>query len=284
MTQPPIVVLTDFGNQDPFVGIMKGVINRLAPTCSIIDLSNEIPPGDLLQGAITLWRSQPYFQDGSIFLSVIDPGVGTSRLGIAARIGRQFFIGPDNGLLSFVFQDGSECRALDEAAYQLPEPGSTFHGRDVFAPAAAHLAGGADLSTFGRLVREPVRLPSPRWQIMEDGGLEGEVLFGDRFGNALTSLGKLRLVEAGFHVRGWLPGPKSEFDLGWGSAVRLQDGRRLEYARTFGDIPQGEFAWIVGSTGLIEIAANQNRAVEGLQLRRGSRVTLEGSRQDAARR
>ena len=138
----PIVILTDFGTADPFVGIMKGVINQIAPTTPIIDLTHEISPGDIRQGAITLWQSIHYFTAGSIFLAVIDPGVGTYRRPILFKSGGYKFIAPDNGVLSYIFNDSPKAWEISNSQLALPNPGTTFHGRDIFAPAAAHASLG----------------------------------------------------------------------------------------------------------------------------------------------
>ena len=161
---PLIALITDFGENDPFVGIMKGVISKIAPGTKMIDITHNIPPGDIQRAAIMLWQSRPYFTPGSIFLTVVDPGVGTSRRGLIGCSADHIFIGPDNGIFSFVMDSSSEQWELDNQRYQLPHPGTTFHGRDIFAPAAAYTAEGVFGSEFGPVVNDMLRLPKPHFR------------------------------------------------------------------------------------------------------------------------
>lgn len=276
---PPIAILTDFGNGDPFVGIMKGVILTIAPQARLIDISHDIPPGDIKRGAVMLWQSLKYFPEGTIFLSVVDPGVGTSRQGMILQSGPYKFVGPDNGLFSFILKNKIEAWELVNPKFQLPSPGSTFHGRDIFAPAAAHAANGIQGSRFGPPISEIVELFPPRLEVKPDR-IEGEVLYADRFGNLLTSLGE------------WIPSERENYKLEpWlaisaalekeiyitknQASVILPDGRTLTFVDTFSDIPDGECGMLVGSSGLVEIAANRNRALDLLSLSSGDPITLE---------
>jgi S-adenosylmethionine hydrolase len=272
---PPIILLTDFGSKDPFVGIMKGVISSIMPTCVIIDLSHEIQPGAIRQGAVTLWQSIPYFAPGSIFLVVIDPGVGTARRAIAAKSGGYTFIAPDNGVLSFI--NGPDLRAweLTNPAYRLPNPGLTFHGRDIFAPAAAHAARGVELANFGNPISEIQILPSPKLDMPERGKLVGETLFQDRFGNMLTSLGKFsQKGKKELYFVPWVGETEafvSDID---GIEAELSDGTTLPFVRTFANIIPGSCGILLGSSGLLEIAANRQSATNLLNLAPGEPITL----------
>ena len=188
--KPPIVILTDFGTSDPFVGIMKGVIASISPGIPIIDLTHEIPPGDIRLGSIILWQSVSYFPKGSIFLCVVDPGVGTHRQPVILETGNYSFVGPDNGLFSLVLSDPFRAWVLGNPDLALPDPRSTFHGRDIFAPAAAHAAQGVPGSEFGPKVKTLITDPAPVLESSSSRNLEAEVIHIDRFGNALTSLGR----------------------------------------------------------------------------------------------
>lgn len=276
--KPPIALLTDFGHGDPFVGIMKGVILTIAPQTQLIDISHDIPPGDIQRGAVMLWQSQSYLPEGSIFLSVVDPGVGTSRRGIILYARNQIFIGPDNGLFTFILQEEFAAWELTNPKYQLPFPGSTFHGRDVFAPASAHAANGVQGSEFGPPIAEFVKLPFPRLEVKHDR-IEGEVLYCDRFGNLLTSLGKWKSSERDqYNLEPWLglsATLEKEISIAKSkTSLILPDGHALSWEDTFASIPDGECGMLIGSSGLVEIAANQSRAVDLLRLSSGDPVTL----------
>jgi S-adenosylmethionine hydrolase len=271
----PIILLTDFGSKDPFVGIMKGVINRISPECVIIDLSHEIQPGDIRQGAVTLWQSIRYFAPGSIFLVVIDPGVGTKRRAIAAKFDEYTFIAPDNGVLSFVNDPNLRAWEISNPAFSLPNPGTTFHGRDIFAPAAAHAARGVELAKFGNPISDMQILPSPKLDLSEISKLVGETLFQDRFGNMLTSLGKFKWTKKNeLDFRPWV-GETDAFVTNMSSIeAELSDGTRLPFVHTFADIAPGACGILLGSSGLLEIAANRQSATNLLNLAPGEPVIV----------
>lgn len=275
----PIAILTDFGYGDPYVGVMKGVILSIVPQVPIVDISHDIPPGDINLGAFMLWQSNDYFPDGTIFLTVVDPGVGTDRRGVVVETGNKWFIGPDNGLFSFVLEKEFEAWELDNPKFQLPFPGSTFHGRDIFAPAAAYIASGVHGSRFGSPIDEIILLPQPRLEIKSDR-LEGEILHCDRFGNLLTSLGVWKSSEREiFTLEPWIEsGSTMSIEISIDNkraSLVLPDGRTLSWVDTFSDIPEGNCGFLVGSSGLVEIAANRSRAVDLLRLSSGDPVTLQ---------
>lgn len=188
-----ISLTTDFGNLNGFVGTMKGVIWSIAPEAQIADITHDIPPQDVRQGAIALWRAVPFFPPGSIHIAVIDPGVGTQRRPIGARIGSQFFIAPDNGLLTPMLEDAEaagdfiQIVCLDQPRFWLPKVSHTFHGRDIFAPCGAHLAAGVPLSELGTPISDVVRSPLPK-PIRTDDGYLAHILLADVFGNLTTDL------------------------------------------------------------------------------------------------
>ena len=212
MTSPkPILTLTtDFGTKDGFVGTMKGVIWGICPQAQIADISHEVSPQNVLEGAFTLWRAYPFFPAGTVHLAVIDPGVGTSRRPIAARLGEHTFIGPDNGLFTPIYEDAEknswpvETRHLTNEKYFLPGVSRTFHGRDIFAPIAAHLARGVPLTDFGPAITDPVRLLMPKPEKTK-GGWRAHVTVIDVFGNCTTDLPAAALTERDrvvFRLRG----------------------------------------------------------------------------------
>ncbi|MEW6568323.1 MAG: SAM-dependent chlorinase/fluorinase [Chloroflexota bacterium] len=271
-----IALLTDFGSQDTYVGVVKGVIARLAPEAGLIDITHEVPPGDIRRGAFYLWQSVPYFPEGTIFLAVIDPGVGTHRRSLAAAWPRFSCLAPDNGLLTYLLaqQPPSAVHALTSPERRLPTVSATFHGRDVFAPAAAHLARGEAIQRLGPPVTDPVRFPLPLLEALEGPELRGEVLHADRFGNWITSLGCLRQEAADLVFEPWLPGCASMRLPRTGLALRLPDGSLLPLRTTFEEAAAGAPLAYIGSSGLIEIAVNRGRASDLLPHLTGQPVHL----------
>jgi len=271
----PIVILTDFGSTDPFVGIMKGVIAQIAPRSPVIDLTHGIPPGDIRRGAITLWQSVDYFPTGSTFLVVIDPGVGTSRQAILLDNGKYTFIAPNNGVLSFVLGDQPQAWEISNLQLTLPNPGNTFHGRDIFAPAAAHASSGISSDEFGESTMNLEQIPNPRLECPAAGIVQGQTLHADHFGNLLTSLGKYNHQEGQIHFDPWIGDEVNPFTFKSGDArLELVSGQTLPWVNTFADIPPGQCAVILGSSGLLEIVANRQSAANLLNLQPDEPVTL----------
>ena len=186
-------ITTDFGITNGFVGVMKGVIYGIAPDAKIVDISQLISAQNVLEGAYAMWRAVPFFPPESVHVGVVDPGVGTTRRPIGARLGDQFFIAPDNGLLTPLILDAErdgkkvEFVHLDNPKYWLPRVSNTFHGRDIFAPTGAHLAAGVPLSELGTPITDPIRLDLPRPEKTESGWL-AHVTIIDIFGNLTTDL------------------------------------------------------------------------------------------------
>jgi len=273
MTANLIVLLTDFGNTDPYVGIMKGVISQIAPDQKIIDLGHEIPPGDIQQGAFQLWQAAGYFPSGTVFLGVIDPGVGTERKGLYFQRDGQVFIGPDNGLFTYLGYKGTTAAwELANTDFQLPEPSATFHGRDIFAPAAAYAARGISGNQFGPSVLNPEQLPRPICKITADQ-LEGEVISIDRFGNLITSLGQFTLSKKKLELDSWIE-DKSLRMKTRPVLMLSKSGRSLPLVRTFAEIPDRSCAALIGSSGLLEIAANGTAAKSLLDTEVGDPIAL----------
>jgi S-adenosyl-L-methionine hydrolase (adenosine-forming) len=272
-----IGLLTDYGLDDTYVGVMKAVIAGLAPRARIIDLTHAILPGDIQQGAFRLWQTAAFLPHGSIVVAVVDPGVGTSRRGIAAVWDRLTVVAPDNGLLTYLLAEGRprQAVALEDPAYQLPHLSATFHGRDVFAPAAAHLARGLRLEKLGPPVRDLVRFDWPRLELMEGPRLRGQLLHHDHFGNWVTSLGRLSEVEGDLELAPWLPScPPARLPLMARLRALLPTGLALPVQRTFADAPAGTVLAYIGSEGLLEIAVNQGSAAATLPLQSGQEILL----------
>lgn len=186
-------ITTDFGIANGFVGVMKGVIYGIAPDVKIVDISQLISAQNVLEGAYAMWRAVPFFPRGSVHVGVVDPGVGTVRRPIGARLGDQYFIVPDNGLLTPLILDAErkgeavEFVHLDNPKYWLPKVSNTFHGRDIFAPTGAHLAAGIPLKELGTPITDPIRLDMPRPEKTENGWL-AHITIIDIFGNLTTDL------------------------------------------------------------------------------------------------
>ena len=250
--QPIVVLTTDFGTADPFVGIMKGVILSICPAAVIVDLTHGIPPQDVLVGCLALEAACPFFPAGAIHVCVVDPGVGTDRRAVLVRTRRGSFIAPDNGLLSFLEPaEIQEIRALENPRYFLQPLSQTFHGRDVFAPVAGHLASGVKPRSFGEKLHSLTRLQVPRASC-SPSGIEGEVLYFDHFGNAITSF-----------RAGDLPPNTLE--------VRMAE-RRIPLVHAYASVPPGTVLALVGSSGRVEIAVSRGSARGELGLSRGDLV------------
>ena len=188
-----VTILTDFGNNHEFVGVMKGVIYGIAPDVKIVDFTHNIPRHDVREGAIAVWRAYPYFPQGTAHIFVVDPGVGTRRRPIAARINGQYFVGPDNGLLTPVIEDAErdgksvEIVHLQNQKYWLAKVSRTFHGRDIFSPVAAHLANGVALSELGTSFTDPIRVEMSK-PVKTPTGWQAHILAIDSFGNLTLDL------------------------------------------------------------------------------------------------
>ena len=242
-----ITLLTDFGTADGYVGEMKGVLSSEAPGATIVDITHDVPPHDVEFGRLTIARYWRRFPPGTVHVAVVDPGVGSSRAALAVASGDRFLVGPDNGLLSPALLAG-DARVV--SLHVPPGASATFHGRDVFAPAAAQLASGADVDALGPTVTDPQIRRTPEPQRGRAGELIGEIIAIDRFGNAITNLMGAR-----------------------GGRVEI-DSRVVPVSRTYADLDSGDLGAVVGSTGFIEIVVREGSAAELLPLSRGTRVVL----------
>lgn len=239
-----IALLTDFGLKDPYVGVMKGVILRINPEARIIDLSHDIPPQGILDAYFLLSNSYRYFPDGTLFLTVVDPGVGSERKILAVETDAYTFVAPDNGVLGFLQKEGRIRRAVavQNPRYALAPVSNTFHGRDIFAPAAAHLSRGLDLAKLGPAMDRIHRIAPPSPRINREGVLTGEIVSIDRFGNLVTNI----------------PGePIASAD-----AVEIRVGKTVidRMTRSYAEGKKGKLFAIVGSTGNLEISVNKGSA------------------------
>jgi hypothetical protein len=270
----PISFLSDFGHQDEFVGVVHGVIAKLAPESRVIDVGHAFPRGNVKTAALALTRSIQYMPEG-VCLAVVDPGVGTTRKAIAAETPWGTFVGPDNGLLSpAVAMVGGAGRvvSIENPETMIPSPGETFHGRDVFAPAAALLAAGdAALEDLGPVVPgdELVPLLLPLTEA-RGGVVSGEAWWVDGFGNVQTNIGPEDLGPLG---------------LGPGQTVTVKVGSTLHsvpWVSSYGDVGEGEMLIHVDSVGLLALAVRGGRADDDLNLAEGVAVSLAGSRSTTA--
>lgn len=241
-----ITLLTDFGEQDGYVGVMKGVILGLNPQVILVDLAHALPPQDIVAAALVLQAAQPYFPPETIHLAVVDPGVGTCRRALAIRCRKQFWVGPDNGLFHLILEGHPDFEAvcLENPAYFLPHVSATFHGRDVFAPVAAHLSRGVALSCFGPPIHDPVPLdfPPPEFDYQ---AIRGEIIHVDRFGNLISNI---RFSE----LRTWQQERPVVLEVGSTRVSRL--------SRTYAEVPPGELLALEGSHGYLEIACARGSA------------------------
>ena len=255
-----ITLLTDFGTRDAYVASMKGAILNLNPEAVLVDLSHEIPPQDVRAGALILAQAAPYFPPGTIDLAVVDPGVGSLRRALAACCRGHFWVGPDNGLFHLIFRQAFPLNivALENPVYFRPQVSATFHGRDIFAPVAAHLSLGVDLSRLGPSITDPVLLDWPEPSFVPEA-IRGEIIYVDHFGNLVSN------VRAG-ELAAWRGN----------QAIKLQVGSLtiVELARTYFDVAPGEILALVGSHGFLEIACAMDNAARRLNAAVGLPVEI----------
>lgn len=260
MSRPVVALITDFGTVDHYSGTMKGVVLDICPDANVVDISHDIPPHDVHTASLELAASYKYFPFGTVFLVVVDPGVGSGRRALAADTGDHFFVAPDNGVMTHVFRESSQqfVVELTERRYTRPMVSRTFEGRDRFAPAAAWIAKGVQLSAFGRQFRD-YHLLGFSEALVKNGQLVGEVLRIDRFGNIITNIG--RQIFISYADRSSL-----QIEIGNKSIKRLVD--------TYADIRVGEVCGVFGSTERLEFAANAESAAERLAVVSGVPVIV----------
>ena len=260
MARPIVALLTDFGTRDHYVGAMKGVVLGICPEAAIVDISHDVPAHDVLAAGFELAAAYRYFPAGTVFLIVVDPGVGSARRGLAAEAGDQRFVAPDNGVLTAVFREAPPKRVVEltERRYARPTVSRTFEGRDRFAPGAAWLARGVQLPALGRPLDDYCSIGIPTAET-GDGRIAGEVLRVDTFGNLITNI------------------DRQTFDvLCRGGAIRIELGGESigRLVETYADIGADEVCALFGSTDRLEFAANCASAAARLSVERGARVVV----------
>jgi S-adenosylmethionine hydrolase len=257
-----ITLLTDFGIRDGYPGVMKGVIWRIAPDVQIADISHSIKPQDIMQGTLALARTASFFPSGTIHVAVVDPGVGTARRSIGLKLGDHFFIGPDNGLFTLVLeraeanQDEIQIIHLDKRNYWLPKISNVFHGRDIFAPCAAHLALGVALQEMGTIITDPIRLSIPQPKPIESGGWYGQIIHIDHFGNLSTNLRAEQL--------------KNEKDV----ILDIKGEQIIGLVSTYGERPSGTLIALLDSSGSLAISVVNGSAAHLLNAHLGDMVEV----------
>lgn len=252
---PVIALLTDYGPQDSYVGELKGAIYTLAPDARVTDLTHAIPPYEVREGAHLLGRIARRFPAGTVFVVVVDPGVGTARRGIAVRSAKgKFYVGPDNGLFTHIYDDEAPCTVrelADRRFWRDPGASGTFHGRDIFGPVAAHLSRGVSLDSLGPAVADPVRLATT--PVRRDGAvILGEIVHVDVYGNCSTNIPGSLLDAEAYEVGG------------------LVFPRRS----TYGGVPAGEPVLVLDAEGMVELARNRASAARKSGWKAGTPLRL----------
>lgn len=269
MRYPLITLTTDFGTADHFVGSMKGVISSIAPRAAVVDITHEIPAFGILEGAFVIGQAWRAFPAGTIHVVVVDPGVGSARKPLLLHAGGQFFVGPDNGVFSFVFREEKhKLRHITAEKYFRHPVSGTFHGRDIFSPVGAHLAAGVAPPRFGKLLDRCVMLDGLAPRLTGKDTWQGKILKADRFGNLITN----------FHADEFRTLGKRGFEL-------IVGERRISTLRpNFSEGAPGEVFLITGSSGYFEVIANQASAAQKLGCAGGARVKLTFLRRARDRR
>jgi len=254
-----ITLTTDFGHQDPFVGILKGVIAAINPQAHVIDLSHGVPAHNVMAGALILQHAVRYFAAGTIHVVVVDPGVGSPRKPILIEHAGHFYIGPDNGVLSLALEGKPPERIIEltNADFYLPRISQTFHGRDIFAPVAAHLTLGVPPNEFGKRLDTLENLSLPQI-IRGENQLDGEIIYADGFGNLFTNIRERDLTGL----------PKERLQIGM-AEVPLGG-----LVTTYASVGTGEFACLFNSWGLLEIAINKGSVTQQTGAKIGDKVTV----------
>ncbi len=259
--RPLVTLTTDFGLTDAYVAAMKGAMLQVEPALNMVDVTHQVEPQDIMGAAFVLRQVIPAYPEGTVHLAVVDPGVGSARLPIAARFGGHFFVGPDNGLLSLLLEgaEPEQVVVLDKPAFWRSEqPARTFNGRDLFGPVAAHLASGKTLEEVGTPTEKFQQL---HWAhpLSDDEGVQGFVVHIDRFGNCVTNISRevLEKNPRSLHAKCYV-----------GSTI--VEGVR----KTYTEVPQGEPLAILGSSNHLEVGVNGGDAATLLTIHKGSPVSL----------
>ena len=282
-----MTLLTDFGNQDAYVGVMKGVITGINPLANIIDICHNIPPQDVFNAAYLLYTSYKYFPRGTIHVAVVDPGVGSRRNIVCVETKNYFFLVPDNGLLSFIVQEEKPKSIIrvTNSKYFLPSPSNTFHGRDVFAPVAAHLSLGVKPQQLGNKINQLEQLDIPKPVHRKTGQVEGQIIYIYRFGNLISNIKKEYLVKGVGgqkpEVRSKKPGAfekisKEKILLKYDTMETTIGKKRIVgLSKTYTDAKPGKPLVLIGSAGFLEVSINQGNAQRYFKVNKGSKIIIE---------
>lgn len=262
-----ITLTTDFGQTDSYVGIMKGVILGIAPEAQIVDITHNITPQDIHQAAYIVETFHTYFPEGTVHLIVVDPGVGSRRRAIILTTPQALFVAPDNGVLTYVWREACErwgaptCSVfeLTESRYWLPKVSDTFHGRDIFAPVAAHLARGVAPEAFGPQLAQLIEAGLEQPQPARTGGIAGRIIHIDHFGNCITNITVRHLEEAGIDQN---------------LVVEIIDQRIEGLCRTYADVAPGALVALIGSSGRLELSVRNGNAARTLGVGVGDTVRV----------
>lgn len=279
-----VTLTTDFGLTDGYAGIMHGVIRSFCRDVAIVDLSHQVSPQNVPEAAYLLYAAYPYFPTDTVHCVVVDPGVGTTRRAVAVATAQGRFVAPDNGVLSYVLACNPMTAAvnLTDSHFHLSPVSHTFHGRDIFAPVAAHLASGIPLTNLGQPISKLITIPVPHMSAPPDNTLVGKVIHVDRFGNLVTSIGRLLWRGDELLVQPAFSALREEGDGQWPLAfsasktlVHIADQCIESIQPTYGDAPQGQLLALVGSAGHLEIAVAGGNAAEALGAGVGVEAILE---------
>jgi S-adenosylmethionine hydrolase len=268
MSKRIVTLLTDFGNTDGFVGTMKGVIFSICSDVEIIDISNDIPSHDVFYGAFVLKGSYSFFPKGTIHLAVVDPGVGSEREAIVVKTKDYFFIGPDNGLFSYVIDKNSKIYSLENKKYFLKNVSQTFHGRDIFAPIAGYLAKGISPEKFGKLKRNYKKINLPKPKIFPATGrttsgrkykIVGQIIYIDKFGNLITNIHQ-ELINKIIKTKK--------------VSIKFKNVEKIKIVNSYSEIGSDKFCGLINSFGYLEVASNKARAESITNARLGDEIIL----------
>ncbi len=249
-----IVLMTDFGDKDNYVGLIKGVILNIAPDANILDLTHNIQAQNIKQAAFILKNSVDYFPKDTIFVAVIDPGVGSSRKAIAVKTENYYFIAPDNGLLTYVLENQQSIEIIELAnkKYHLQKVSNTFHGRDIFAPVSAHISNKVPLTDLGNKIKyqDIIKIDKPYFVQHDDNNYTGEIIYSDHFGNLITSLDAKIIGINDSNKKDW--------------TIEINHNKIKGISNSFADVNNNQLLAYIGSSDYIEIAIRNANALKSL--------------------
>jgi len=270
---PIITMTTDFGTVDGYVGAMKGVLLSICPQAQLVDITHAIPPQNVFQAAFSLFNAAQHFPAGTVHLVVVDPGVGSDRRAVAIESAELFFIGPDNGVFSLVSKRSDTTVSLENPTYHRPGlKSATFHGRDIFAPAAAHLANGVPLLKLGPEITDRISLSVPQYIFNPSNEWIGQILYLDTFGNAITNIGLLEWQDQHLLLAPFIIDGKSQL-IKLPAFAKWKE-HHFQLRRTYADVDPGTPLALVSSNGLLEIAVRDGSAANLLGIKAGDHITL----------